>query len=44
MEASFSRVGDKVRVEMGGRFAEEQMMTPSLPEVRFFSNIEWKDQ
>ena len=44
VEASFSRVGDKVRVEMGGRFAEEEMMTPSLPELRFFSKIEWKDQ
>jgi RNA polymerase sigma factor (sigma-70 family) len=44
VEASFSRVGDKVRVEMGGRFAEEKMMRPSLPELRFFSEIEWKDQ
>ena len=44
VEASFSRVGDKVRVEMGGRLAEEEMMTPSLPELRFYSKIEWKDQ
>jgi hypothetical protein len=41
--ASFSRAGDKVRVEMDGRFAEQEMMRPVLPELEFFSRVDWKD-